>query len=298
MPKRPTRPSTSLLPSPARLGSAAAAGLFAGWTAARFPFFPGGWEAGLAVLAAALTLLRPRAGLAFALAVPVLPLGNLSLGLALLVLGRGDRPGSRSPGASPAAALLLVVGPLLAPFGALALLPVAAQAVRGRARRAVQTAAAVLLAALVAGLRHAPLPLAAGPPPIGLGIDGSDSPSATAYALVHALTAQPELAFEAAVLAAAAVVLPLALARGLWGVAAFSGALLAGSVLAAPDQPVLGPTLCAWAVGLALASRIELPELRTRPGPREAAAAGRETRRRPRRRGLDSVAGGNPPSAP
>jgi hypothetical protein len=262
MPKRPIRPSTGPLPSPARLGSAAAAALFAGWTAARFPFFPGGWEAGLAVLAAALTLLRPRAGLAFALAVPVLPLGNLSLGLALLysAVAIGWLALSwREPGSG----LLLVVGPLLAPFGALALLPIAAQAVGGRARRAVQTAAAVLLAALVAGLRHGPLPLAAGPPPIGLGIDGSDSPSATVYALVHAVRTRPELALEGVILAAAAVLLPLALARGLWGVAAFSGALLAGSVLAAPNQPVLGPTLCAWVGGLALASRIELPELRT-----------------------------------
>ena len=80
---------------------------------------------------------------------------------------------------------------------------------------------------------------------------------------MHAVRTRPELALEGAVLAAAAVLLPLALARGLWGVAAFSGALLAGSVLAAPNQPVLGPTLCAWVVGLALASRIELPELRT-----------------------------------
>ena len=65
------------------------------------------------------------------------------------------------------------------------------QTVRGRVRRAVQTAAAVLLAALVAGLRAMPLPFGGGPPPLDLGLTGSERPVAVAEALVRALAAHP-----------------------------------------------------------------------------------------------------------
>ena len=69
---------------PLRLAPAAAAGLFAGWTAAALPFYPALFAPLLALLASGLALLRPRLGLAFALAVPVFPLGNISSGLAML----------------------------------------------------------------------------------------------------------------------------------------------------------------------------------------------------------------------
>ena len=63
---------------------AGAAVLFAAWSAAALPFFPAGWPLALAALAGVLALLNHRLGLAFTLAVPVLPLGNYSLGLALV----------------------------------------------------------------------------------------------------------------------------------------------------------------------------------------------------------------------
>ena len=47
------------------------------------PFFPAGWAWIAAAVAAGLTLARDRAGLAFTLAVPILPLGNVSMGLAI-----------------------------------------------------------------------------------------------------------------------------------------------------------------------------------------------------------------------
>ena len=53
------------------------AALVVGWSAATLPFYPGGWWIGLALLAAGLAAFRPRIGLAFALAVPILPLGNV-----------------------------------------------------------------------------------------------------------------------------------------------------------------------------------------------------------------------------
>jgi hypothetical protein len=63
----------------ARFGWAATAGLIAGGAAVLLPF----WPAAFAPLAVVIAFLRPRLGLAFALATCVFPLGNLSLGLAL-----------------------------------------------------------------------------------------------------------------------------------------------------------------------------------------------------------------------
>ena len=54
------------------------------------------------------------------------------------------------------------LGPLLAPLGLIALVPLAVQLVRDPVRRAVHAVAAVLAAALVAGLADAPLPLTSG----------------------------------------------------------------------------------------------------------------------------------------
>src|SRR6185295_8973225 len=82
---RPQRRAASagnsvLLP---RFGWAATAGLIAGGAAALLPFWPAAFAPLLAALAVVIAFLRPRLGLAFALATCVFPLGNLSLGLAL-----------------------------------------------------------------------------------------------------------------------------------------------------------------------------------------------------------------------
>ena len=52
--------------------------------ATMLPFFPAFWAPAFALAVGALTLRAPRAGLALALAAPILPLGNVALGLALL----------------------------------------------------------------------------------------------------------------------------------------------------------------------------------------------------------------------
>src|SRR6185295_16013925 len=67
-----------------RLVPALLAATVAGWTAWTLPFFPSGWPLGLAALAAGASIVNARLGLAFALAVPVLPLGNLALGAAVV----------------------------------------------------------------------------------------------------------------------------------------------------------------------------------------------------------------------
>ncbi|HEY2072292.1 MAG TPA: serine/threonine-protein kinase, partial [Gaiellaceae bacterium] len=123
---------------PAEAGRLAAAGLasaFVAWTTASLPFYPHGWPIGLALIAAALTAFRPLPGLAFALAVPVLPLGNVSLGLAI-VYGVFALAWLVLSWREPRGGLLFALGPLLAPLSALALVPLAAATLRAALRRA------------------------------------------------------------------------------------------------------------------------------------------------------------------
>ena len=130
-----------------RAAAAALAAAFAGWTAAALPFYPRGWAIGLALVAAAAAALRPRLGLAVALAVPVLPLGNISLGLSILyaVLAVGWLVLCWR---EPRGGLLFVLGPLLAPIAALGLLPLAAARTRSAPLRALTVAAVPSAAAL------------------------------------------------------------------------------------------------------------------------------------------------------
>ena len=67
-----------------RLAPAALAGAAALAGGMALPFYPTGWAPALAAAAAFAAFRSPRAGLALALAAPVLPLGNHALGLALL----------------------------------------------------------------------------------------------------------------------------------------------------------------------------------------------------------------------
>jgi hypothetical protein len=237
---------------PVRLAAPAAAGLFAGWTAAALPFYPVQLAPLLALLAFGLTFLRPRVGLAFTLAVPVLPLGNVSSGLALLYAALACGWLALSWRA-PREGLFLALGPLLAPVLALGLLPLAAQGVRSHARRAVQVGAAVLLAAIVAGFRHVPLPFTGAAPPRGLGIAGSNDPFAVALALWNALLAHPAILVEAFALAAAAIVLPFARERGLWAIAGLGAGLIVFTLLPAPTVAAVPLVLAAWATCSVLA---------------------------------------------
>jgi hypothetical protein len=104
----------------------------------------------------------------------------------------------------------------------------------------------VLIAALVAGVRHVSLPLDGSAPPLGLGIAGSTRPTAVAHTLLDQLQTHPTLLIEAAILAVAAIVLPYARGRGPWIAAAYGAALLAGTVLAAPSAAALPLIATAW----------------------------------------------------
>ena len=226
--------------------AAALAALTAGWSAATLPFYPPGWWAGLAAAAAGATLLRPRAGLAVALAAPILPLGNVSLALAVVY------------GAIAAAwfalfvresqrALLVAAAPLLGAAGALCLAPLGALLLRSPLRRAATAGAAVLLAVAVAGIRGTPLPLTGDAPPTEVRLAGSESASAVASVLLDALAEHSALLLTAGALAAAAALLPEAARRGAWGLAAWGAALLAATLLPTAELAAAPVVLGVWA---------------------------------------------------
>jgi hypothetical protein len=200
------------------------------------------------------TYVRPRLGLAFALAVPVLPFGNLALGAALLYALIASALLALS-WHEPETGLFCAAGPILAPLAALGLLPLLALRVRSAPRRAGQVAAAVLTAGLVAGIRHVPMPFDGAAAPHGLGLAGSRSVMDTASALWQALMSRPALATEAIVLAAAAVLLPYVRARGLWWVAGFGAALLPALLLPVPEVAAIPLVVSVWATCAAVAFR-------------------------------------------
>ena len=245
--RRSTRgPSTVAVPDVAlRVLPCALAAVAAGWVAWAVPFFPRGWPLLLAAVAAAATFLRPRLGLAITLAAPILPLGNIALGLALLYAAFAAILLVLS-WREPESGFLFALGPLLAPLSALGLLPVAVQGTSSAVRRAAQVAAAVLCAGIVAGIRGAPLPFDGSAPPRNLGLAASDDPFDVASALWAALQARPALAVEALVLALAAAAIPFARARGLWGVAGLGAALLAATLLPVAGVAAVPLVIAIW----------------------------------------------------
>jgi hypothetical protein len=242
---RRVRATTSRRALQERTLPALLAAMFAGGTTFLLPFFPRGWPFLLGGLVGLVALRAPRAALALALAVPVLPLGNVSLGLALaylplalgwlVVFSRDARHG-----------LLFVAGPLLAPLAALGLVPAVVVGARGTARRALQAGLAVLATA----------PVAAGPSSPLARIERPDVAAAT---VADFLAAHPGLPLLALVFAAFAVAAPIARGRGLWALSLWGTCFLSGCLLPpalfgyeAPIGPVAA-TLGAWAAVALLA---------------------------------------------
>ena len=234
----PTLPVTDVHRVTAPLLAAAVTG----WSTSALPFFPAGWPLGLAALAAGLTVLAPRAGLAMALAAPILPLGNLALGLALLYAGLAAAWFAFTV-RHPREGLLPAVGPLLGPLSLLGLLPLLLTTVASSIRRATYAATAVFLAGLVAGVRRSPLPLTGeSAPPVPLA--GLDAPAEAARRLLDAVP--PILALEALVLGLAAAVLPYVARRGPWELAGFGAVLLAALLLPDPRIAALPAVAAVW----------------------------------------------------
>jgi eukaryotic-like serine/threonine-protein kinase len=216
------------------------------------PFWPPLLVAAIVVGAGLAAWPSPRIALAIALAAPVFPLGNLSQSLAVLyglfalawlvLCWRDARWG-----------LLFAAGPLLAPLGLLAVVPLAVQPARGAVRRAAQAALAVLAAALVAGVAGARLPLAAGAAG-QVGVGPLDSTEETGSALWQYLTLHPILLAGTAVAALAAALLPQARRRSRYGVLGLGIVLLAASVVSGTGIVGVLLTALVWAVAGAVAA--------------------------------------------
>jgi eukaryotic-like serine/threonine-protein kinase len=243
--KRKPHVAPSLPPGLAPLTRAfpvALAAVAAALGATLLPFWPPALVAALVAGAALAAWLDPRLGLAVALATPIFPLGNLSAGAATLYAGlavavlllawRDGRGG-----------MLFLTGPLLAPFGLLALVPLAVQPARGAVRRGAQAALAVLSAALVAG--------ASGDEPLGVG--PADSAAEIGLALWQALLQQPVLVATTLAAAVTAAALPYVRRLSRYGVGAVGIALVAGSVLTGSGVATLLVALV-WGVVAAVAA--------------------------------------------
>jgi len=254
--RRRTRGRGHALAVPAivpRLVPVLLAAMFAGWTAWALPFFPVGWAPALGTVAGAAAFVRPRLGLAVALAVPVFPLGNFSLAAAVLYLALAVGL-LLLAWREPESGLLLTAGPLLAPLSGLGLLPLVAFRVRSPWRRGVQVGAAVLAAGVVAGIRGSPLPFDGARPP-DPGIAAAADPLAAAAALGESLASRPALLVETLVLAGVAVLLPYARRRGPWAIAVLGAATLAGALLVVPTVAAAPLAVAVWAACAAVALR-------------------------------------------
>ena len=233
-----------------RASHAGLSALFAGAAAWMLPFFPAGWPFLLGALVALASLLSPTAGLALALTIPVLPLGNASLGLAIvysafaavwLALFWRD----------PRSSFLFLAGPVLAAFQALPLVTLAFPDARGILRRGALAAAAAFSAAAVAGVRTGDT----------LGLRATSSPREALTALTDYLAASPEIWIGALVLGAATLAVPFARSRGLWGIAAWGSAFLAAALIGTGGAVgAFPPVFWVWLAAAILA----LPLLRTR----------------------------------
>ena len=232
--ERPLRPAQLRFDRrlPARVGAPVLAGIAVAWVAASLPFYAPRWPLLLGALAAGLTALRPRIGLAFALAVPVFPLGNVAFGLAL-VYAVAAAAWLVLAWPRPRSGLLFALGAVLAPLGVIGLLPLALQRVDGWFRRAAYAFGAVLVTGFAGAAQLE-------------GIATEESPLAVGAWFWASLTARPELPLLALVLAAAAAVLPTARRLGEPAIVALGAGLLAGTLLAAPSGSAVAFVATAW----------------------------------------------------
>jgi eukaryotic-like serine/threonine-protein kinase len=248
-----TRPAPRALAHTRILLPAGLAAVTALMGATLLPFWPPALVAALVLGAALATWMDPRIGLAIALATPVFPIGNASQAAAILYCGlaaawlavtwRDARAG-----------LLFVTGPLLAPLGLLAVVPLAVQPARGVVRRAAHGAVAVIAAALTAWIAGDGLPPAGDASP-QVDIAPVDGLVAVVSASTTALASAPLVLAAAGLAAAAAALLPFAHRRSRYGVLAVGATLVVS--LAAAGAGVAAMLLAAlvWGVAGAVGAR-------------------------------------------
>jgi hypothetical protein len=260
--RRSGKPKAVPKPSPlaqplaldAQLVPAGLAGIATLVGATLLPFWPPLLVA-LLVASAVLTTLRwPRLGLALTLFAPVLPLGNVAQGAAL-VYGVLALAWLAAMWRDARCGLAFAAGPLLAPIGLLALVPLAVQPAAGLWRKGLHACVAVLTAALAAGLAGNPLPLT-GEIVANVGVAGTERPGDIASALTEVLRGNAALVTTALTLTAAAVLLPYARSRGLWGIVLLGAGQLMFILLAAPSIPWAWAVFGTWLMCALLCGRL------------------------------------------
>ncbi len=245
----PAVPGVSVRP---RVAPAVLAGIAAALGVTMLPFWPPALQLAIVVAAASAAFFSPRLGLAVVLAAPVFAFGNVAEGAAILygtfaiswmvLCWREARLG-----------LLFVAGPLLGWVGALALVPLVVQPVRGTFLRAAQGALAVLSAILVAAL--------AGESPVGgdplpaVDVVPSDSVQAIALDLGRAVVDHPVLAAATFVVAFSAAVLPWARRRSRYGLIVVGIGLCACTVAAGAGIASTLLVVGVWSAAALLAAR-------------------------------------------
>jgi hypothetical protein len=217
------------------------------------PFWPPELVAFLVLATGLACWLDPRLGLALALAVPIFPLGNVAVSVAILyslfavawlaLNARDARHG-----------LWFVSGPLLATIGLLPLVPLVLVPIRNTAQRGAHAVLAVLATVLFAAVAGDQVPIAGGTAP-SLDIGPLDSVGSVAAAVWSWLVHEPVVLAAAVVLGAAAALVPWARRRSRIGVAAIGFVVTAASVLAGAAVASTIVVMLVWAgFGLACAA--------------------------------------------
>jgi hypothetical protein len=217
------------------------------------PFWPPELVALLVIATGLACWLDPRLGLALALGVPILPLGNIAVAAAtlyglfavgwLVVNWRDARHG-----------LWFVAGPLLATVGLLPLVPLALIPVRNTARRAAHGVLAVFSTVLLAAVAGDQLPIAGGTAP-SLELGPLDSVGSAATTVWGWLAHEPLVLAAATLVGSAAALLPWARRRSPLGIGAVGFAVIAASVLAGAGVASTMAAMLVWAgFGLAAAA--------------------------------------------
>ena len=217
------------------------------------PFWPPELVALLVIATGLACWLDPRLGLALALALPILPLGNVAVAAGILYaffavgwLAANWRDARHG--------LWFVAGPLLAVVGLLPLLPLALIPVRNTARRATHGMLAVLSTVLLTGVAGEPVPIA-GSVPAPLDIGPLDSLGSAATAVWSWLAHEPVVIAAALLVGTAAALLPWARRRSPVAVAAIGLLVTAASVLAGAGVASTVVVMLVWAgFGLAAAA--------------------------------------------
>ncbi len=216
------------------------------------PFWPPALVVAITLVAALAAWRLPRVGLTVALAAPLFPLGNVAEGaavlygviaLALIALSWRDARWG----------LLFLAGPLLAPLGLLALVPLIAQPARGIVRRAAQAMLAVLSGAVVATVAGDDLPFT-GASAGAFTVSPQDSAREIASGVWQAALLDPVLLAGAVTLGLAAAALPWVRQRSQYGVLAFGVVLTAGSVVLGTGFAGTLLVALVWAVAAASAA--------------------------------------------